>query len=434
MAHIRKAEITSPIVTLGGESTSRVLPALLVAAIACIGAAFFFGGAFSADGRAAFMHSYLVSYMFFLTITLGCIFFVMIQHLTKAGWSVTVRRVAEIMGCAIFPMAILFIPILLSVLSGDVSLYTWVDEPSDGAPAWAVGDPRIFDIKSTFLNPTWFAIRAVIYFTIWTFVAFRLYTWSIKQDETGDKQISLKSQAFCAPLMLGFVLSLAFAAFDWEMSLAPMWFSTMFPVYIFAGCVLSSLATILLVCLLLQKTGRITDEITIEHYHDLAKLCFAFIFFWGYIAFSQFMLIWYANIPEETFWYRFRFEGGWVLISLVLLFGHLFIPFLGMMARTVRRNKTYLLFAAIFLLAMHWVDHYWIVMPQLNASVYEGYFSGGEPITKTEYVQYPNLIDLLLFVGMGALFVASFCVVSGNRALVPLKDPRLHEALNYDNP
>ena len=433
MAHIRKAEITSPITTLGGESTSRIIPALLVVAAACIGGAFALQGL---TNRALFLHSYLVSYMFFLTITLGCIFFVMIQHLTKAGWSVTVRRVAEVIGCGIFPMALLFLPILVLVLTGDSSLYPWVNTTpvAGGGPEWAVGDERIFDIKATFLTPFWFGIRSVIYFTVWTFIAFRLYSWSVKQDETGDKNISLKSQSACAPLMLAFVLCLAFAAFDLEMSLAPMWFSTMFPVYIFAGCVLSSLATILLTCLVLQKTGRITDEITIEHYHDLAKLCFAFIFFWGYIAFSQFMLIWYANIPEETFWYRFRFEGGWVVFSLVLLFGHLFIPFLGMMARAVRRNKTYLLFATIFLLVMHWVDHFWIVMPQWKASVYEGYFSHGEPIISSDYVVWPGFVDLLLFVGMGAVFLASFCVVSGNRSLVPLKDPRLHEALNYDNP
>jgi formate-dependent nitrite reductase membrane component NrfD len=200
------------------------------------------------------------------------------------------------------------------------------------------------------------------------------------------------------------------------MSLAPMWFSTMFPVYFFAGSVLSGLATIMLIGLLLQKSGRVTDEIRIEHYHDLAKLIFAFIFFWGYIAFSQFMLIWYANMPEETFWFLFRTDRGWLTVSLVLLFGHLFIPFLGLMARTVRRNRTYLLFSAIFLLAMHWVDHYWIVMPQLNASIYPeyNYFENG-PL-------------------MAGIFVASYFLVAGKNPLVPLHDPRLHEALNYDNP
>ncbi len=432
MAHIRKAEITSPVTTLGGESTSRVLPVLGIVAAGCIAGAFFIPG----TDLSHFLHAYLLNFTFYLTITLGCIFFVMIQHLTKAGWSVTVRRVAEVLGCAIFPMALLFVPIWVMVLMGNSDLYPWINtEPAaEGAPEWAVGDSRIFAIKSTFLSPMWFCLRAIVYFSVWTFIAVRLYRWSIRQDETGDKKISLKAQSFCAPMMLAFVLSLAFAAFDWQMSLAPMWFSTMFPVYIFAGCVLSSLATITLVCLLLQRSGRVTDEITVEHYHDLAKLTFAFIFFWGYIAFSQFMLIWYANIPEETFWFRFRANSGWLAISMILLFGHLFIPFMGMMARTVRRSKPYLIFSSIFLLLMHWVDHYWIVMPQYKASVYHGYFHDGHDITSYNYNVWPGLTELLLLVGMGAIFAASFCLVSGNRSLVPLKDPRLHEALNYDNP
>jgi hypothetical protein len=234
--------------------------------------------------------------------------------------------------------------------------------------------------------------------------------------------------------MLAFVLCLAFASFDFEMSLAPMWFSTMFPVYFFAGSVMSSLAMITLICLLLQRSGRVTDEITVEHYHDLAKLTFAFIFFWGYIGFSQFMLIWYANFPEETFWFQFRSESGWLSVSMILLFGHLFIPFLGMMARTVRRSKTFLMFSSIYLLIMHWVDHYWIVMPQYGASVFHGYLRDGKDIETSFVNVLPGLTEILLLVGMGAIFIASFCLVAGNRSLVPLKDPRLHEALNYDNP
>lgn len=436
MAHIRKAEITSPITTLGGESTSRLLPVLGIVGIGCLVGAFFLAGA----DMARYMHAYLVNFCYFCTITLGCIFFVMIQHLTKAGWSVTVRRVAEVVGCGIFTMFLLFLPILITTFLGNSSLYPWVVAGESGAtPEWAFGDSRIYDIKALFLNSNWFALRALIYFAIWSFIAFRLYAWSVKQDETGDKQISLKAQSFCAPMMLLFVLSLAFAAFDWEMSLAPIWFSTMFPVYFFAGSVLSSFAMIALISLLLQRSGRVTDEITVEHYHDLAKFMFAFIFFWGYIGFSQFMLIWYANFPEETFWFQFRSESGWLSVSMILLFGHLFIPFLGMMARTVRRSKTFLTFATIYLLVMHWIDHYWIVMPQLGAKFMHGDLArqvGDETALASvaEVNVLPGLTELLLLAGMGAIFVASFCLFAGNRSLVPLKDPRLHEALNYDNP
>lgn len=433
MAHIKKAEITSPITSLGGESTARLLPLLGIVGIGCIVGAFFL----AAGNFERFSHAYLLNYCFFLTITLGSLFFVMIQHLTKAGWSVTVRRVAEVIACGVFPLALLFLPIVIPVFLGYDWLYPWVETANaEGyqAPEWSVGDPRILAIKATFLNKFWFCVRAVVYFSVWTFIAFRLYRWSVKQDETGDRQLSLKAQSFCAPLMLAFVLCLAFASFDFEMSLAPMWFSTMFPVYFFAGSVLSSLAMITLVCLMLQRSGRVTDEINVEHYHDLGKLMFAFIFFWGYIGFSQFMLIWYANIPEETFWFQFRAESGWLKVSMILLFGHLFIPFLGMMARTVRRSKPFLLFASIYLLIMHWVDHYWIVMPQFGASVFHGYLRDGQSIETTTMNVLPGLTEILLLVGMGAIFLASFCLFAGNRSLVPLKDPRLHEALNYDNP
>ena len=437
MAHIRKAEVTSPITTLGGESTSRLLPVLGMVGLACIAGAFFLAGA----NMPRFTHAYLVNFCFFCTITLGCIFFVMIQHLTKAGWSVTVRRVAEIVGCGIFTMFLLFLPILITTFMGFDWLYPWTQAAADGGvPEWAFGDSRIYDIKRVFLNKNWFALRGIIYFAIWSFIAFRLYRWSIQQDETGDKNLSLKAQAFSAPMMLLFILSLAFASFDWEMSLAPIWFSTMFPVYFFAGCVLSSFAVIALICLLLQRSGRITDEVTVEHYHDLGKFMFAFIFFWGYIAFSQFMLIWYANFPEETFWFQFRSESGWLTVSMILLFGHLFIPFLAIMARTVRRSKPFLLVATIYLLIMHWVDHYWIVMPQLGAKFYNGELATTlgkgdlQLVTEAQINVFPGLTEMLLLVGMGAIFVASFCLISGNRSLVPLKDPRLHEALNYDNP
>jgi hypothetical protein len=327
------------------------------------------------------------------------------------------------MACCLLPLGVLSLPFIIPVFLGYDGLYSWNNSQTIG---WSVGDPEIYKIKSAYLSSTFFCVRTVLYFAVWSFIAWTLYRWSVRQDETGDKALTMRMQGFSAPMMLLFVAALVFASFDWEMSLAPMWFSTMFPVYFFAGSVLSSLAAIILVALVLQRSGRVTDEITVEHYHDLAKLAFAFIFFWGYIAFSQFMLIWYANFPEETFWFRFRSDGGWLTVSMVLLFGHLFIPFLGMMARTVRRNKNFLLFASIYLLAMHWVDHYWLIMPQYGASVYPGYSQAA--------FSFWAVPELLCFLGIGFVIVSSFCLIAGKRSLVARRDPRLHEALNYDNP
>lgn len=420
MAHIRKAEITSPITTLTSDSTVRLLPVFGLVGIGCLVGGYFLSGA----DYAQFAHRYLVAFCFLLSICLGGLFFVLVQHLTRAGWSVTVRRIAEIMACCLAPLFLLSLPILIPVVMGSTQLYSW----NAGASSldWSVGDKSINDLKTLYLNNTFFAGRVVVYFVLWTFMSWTLYRWSVRQDETGDVKLTQRMQAFSAPMMLLFAATIVFSSFDFEMSLAPMWFSTMFPVYFFAGAVMSGLATITLIALWLQRSGRVTDEITVEHYHDLAKLTFAFIFFWGYVAFSQFMLIWYANIPEETFWFRFRTEGWWLTVSIILLFGHLLVPFLGMMARSVRRNKVFLVGSSIYLLLMHYLDHYWIVMPQLGAAVYPAYDYG---TTSTL-----SIVDPLCLVGMILFFLAAFSLIAGKNSLVCRRDPRLHEALNYDNP
>ena len=210
------------------------------------------------------------------------------------------------------------------------------------------------------------------------------------------------------------------------MSLEPFWFSTMFPVYFFAGAVLSAWSTITLTAFWLQRTGRVTDEITVEHYHDMGKMMFGFIVFWGYIGFSQFLLIWYANIPEETFWYDWRINyPGWKTLSYVLLIGHLFIPFLAMMGRTVRRNKNFMFGASIYLLVMHWLDHFWLVMPHYNLFV-------GGGVEGREWPTFNPIADGACMIGMIALFIAIFCVICRDRPLVALQDPRLGEALNHE--
>jgi hypothetical protein len=281
------------------------------------------------------------------------------------------------------------------------------------------------------LNPGFFGIRVVAYFAIWGLMAWFFLGNSLAQDRTGDPGLTSKMQNWSGPLMIIFAATLVFSSFDFEMSLAPLWFSTMFPVYIFSGAVLGAMATIILTALLLQRGGRITDEITVEHYHDLCKLMFAFVFFWSYIAFSQFMLIWYANLPEETVWYAWRVNplpgqqsgwSGWQWMSVILLFGHVVIPFLGLMARTVRRNKVYLFFASIYILVIHWLDHYWIVMPQALANAEFTFTANG------------MLADVACAAGLIGLFLAIFFLISGNKPLVPVRDPRLAESLHYHNP
>ncbi|MCH2178599.1 MAG: quinol:cytochrome C oxidoreductase [Mariniblastus sp.] len=439
MHEARIAKITSPIVSLK-DNYVRLIPISLIVAAAGIGSALLL----SLDMQ-RFSYAYLTSFCTLMSICLGGLFFVIIMNLTRAGWSVTLRRIAEIIAMCTLPMFFLYLPILVPVLTGSDAVYVWnaegwsihgTEAEKQAALAEADYPPPIEALKALYLNRYFFGIRMVAYFLAWGGMAWFFLSNSLKQDKTGDKSLSVKMQKNSTWMLILFAATLVFASFDFEMSLAPFWFSTMWPVYFFSGSMLSALATITLICLLLQRTGRVTDEITVEHYHDMGKLMFAFVVFWGYIAFSQFLLIWYANIPEETFWYAWRINPasdgsttGWQWVSLLLLFGHLLIPLLALMARTVRRSKNFLFFATIYLLIMHWVDHFWIVMPQYTeiTTAHTGPAAGLA-------LSFNPLVDIPCVIGMAGVFVALFCLIARDRPLVPLKDPRLGEALAHHNP
>jgi hypothetical protein len=213
-----------------------------------------------------------------------------------------------------------------------------------------------------------------------------------------------------------------FAAFDWVMSLEPMWFSTMFGVYIFAGSVLAAHCAITVGAYTLQKQGAMRDEVTIEHYHDLGKYIFGFIFFWTYIAFSQFLLIWYGNIPEETTWFYTRQLGSWGGLALVLIFFHWMLPFLGTMSRHVRRNPSVMFGWAIYMLVLHFIDVYWMIMPEAGAGAVgdDGWVIG-------------VLASLLCVGGMLALMAGLSLRVAEQTKVVPVRDPRLGESIAFEN-
>lgn len=407
----KRHEPTSDVLTLGDSGYAIMFLAAIVGAVA-LGAAFFLS-ALSGNWLRQFSVAYLISFCFFATLSLGALFFVLILHLTRAGWGVSVRRIAELLAMNIIPLLILFLPILIPVLLQWKTVYIWNGAVED----------ELIAAKQPYLNGGFFGLRNIAYFAIWGLMATFFFRNSLAQDDSGDSKLTLKMQSLSAPLCILFAATIVFASFDWEMSLQPQWFSTIFPVYIFSGAVLSCLSTLIIIAVLLQSSGRLSEDITTDNYHDLSKLTFGFVVFWGYIAFSQYLLIWYANIPEETFWYQIRQSNGWAAISLILLFGHLLIPLLAIMPRTFRRNKSYMFFAAIFLLAMHYLDHYWLVMPAFTSMEVDGL-----------NVNFVNLLCCLLcFVGIGGLYIASFCYLAGGKALIPMKDPRLVESLNYTN-
>lgn len=411
------------------DDPSFQLPASLAALavpLAAIGAAMlilgFLIGAVAGPGDAAeswrfTMSAYLVAFTFCFTISLGCLFFVLIQHLCRAGWSVVIRRVAEIFMIAIPALSLMFIPILLASWSPSGILFPWSDSgfgDSHGIPQ------SIWAEKLRYLNSEWFSVRSVIYLVLLSGLAIYYFRLSRLQDETGELSLTERMQARSGPAVMIFSLVASFAAFDWLMSLAPMWFSTMFGVYIFAGSMLAAHSAITVATYLLQSRGAIRDEVTIEHYHDLGKFLFGFVTFWTYIAFSQFMLIWYANIPEETEWFYTRLQGPWQTVSYLMIFFHWLFPFLGLLSRHIRRRPTLVFAWSIYLLVVHFFDLYWIVMPQAGPTL--GGLSG-------------ILVTLLLTLGMFGLYIGGMLWFTRCKQvkILAVRDPRLPESLAFEN-
>jgi hypothetical protein len=361
----------------------------------------------SGDGIKAIFNSYLANYMYCLTICLGALFFVMIQYLVRAGWSAAVRRIAELFAVTIPWWALLFLPILIPLIGGSDALYSW-NSPSVEA---------VVQKKQGYLNPGFFTIRTLIYFGVFIFAARLFFNLSRKQDETGDTEINLKLQRYAGPMIMLFSLAVNFAAFDWMMSTDPAWFSTIYGVYIFAASMLSFFAVLILTCYMLQRSGRVEKIISVEHYHDMSKFQFGFIVFWSYIAFSQFLLYWYGNIPEETIWFKHRMEGGWEKLGLLLIVFHFAVPFLGTIRRKWRRQPSWMAFWAAFILVVHWLDMTFLIMPNVSETVSASMMIG----------------HALCWIGVVLVFVAIFFLRVGETPMVAMKDPWLPDSLSYHN-
>ena len=362
------------------------------------------------------MAVYLTASVYCMTIILGCLFFVMIQHLVRAGWSIVVRRIAELAMLMVIPMGILFIPILTSLWMGEGTLYRWDNPeygPEHGLPT------NVWQEKLRWLNEGWFTVRTIGYFAVWISLALFFFKNSVRQDQTGDKAITDKMQYWSGPAVMLFSLTTTFAAFDWVMSLAPLWFSTMFGVYLFAGSILSAHCLLAVASYVLQKQGAMRDEVTVEHYHDLGKLIFGFVFFWTYISFSQYLLIWYGNIPEETEWFYVRQIGNWGSVALVLIFFHWMLPFAGTMSRHVRRKPGLVCAWGAYLLIMHYVDVYFMIMP----SVEEGNAGGTMGVATS----------VMCVVGMAGMLSGLCLILAQQNKVVAVHDPRLGESIAFEN-
>jgi hypothetical protein len=361
-------------------------------------------GYFGSGDKGRFGAAYLVGFMFTTTIGIGALFMTVIQHLTKAGWSVAPRRLMEWIAQGLMASVVLFLP--LFVLSHDV-WHHWMGEHAH--------TDKILQGKAAYLNPTFFYVRAIVYLLTWALLAMWFYKQSREQDTSGDKKLSEKMQSAAAPSIFALGLTTTFAGFDWLMSLDPHWYSTIFGVYVFAGALISSMALLSLLIVRLRKDGVGGDLLTVEHQHDVGKFLFGFVVFHAYIGFSQFMLIYYAGIPEETVWFRHRWVGGWSAISMTVFLGHFVAPFLMLLSRTAKRSGPILSFAAAWILVMHFIDIYWVVMPNFDHHL---------------HFSWVDIAGLLAPLGITCAWIAKRCF--GDPAY-PLRDPYIPEALKAEN-
>ena len=377
------------------------------------------------DGMQRFLHSYLVAYTYFVSFALGALFFVVIMHLMGAKWVTSLRRIAEVLTQAFPLLFILSIGVWLPMLLGNDNLFIWSSHEY-------LEQSHLVHAKSGYLNPVFFAIRQIVYFAIWIGVSRYFLKTSCAQDESGDEDLTRRMAKWSAPAMFAFAFSTAGFAVDNLMSIDPEWFSTMFAVVYFAGCCISIFALMVLVPMAIQRSGRLTKSITVEHYHDIGKLLFAFVFFWGYTAFSQFMLIWGANIPEETgyFWKRwFESEGvmgDWGTVTILLLFVHFVIPFVLLMSRHAKRRLQVLAGFSVWMLLWHYLDLYWQIMPAINNH-------HGAGLAEKASVLSMLPLDILVVAGMGMLFMGSVASALTKVNLLPIKDPGLLQAQRFEN-
>ncbi|MBI2565414.1 MAG: hypothetical protein HYV63_00090 [Candidatus Schekmanbacteria bacterium] len=389
-------------VSIPSTSSWSKLP-LIGGGLAAAGAAG--SAAFGLADHGQLFFSYLVAFLFFVSIAIGGLFFVLVNHLSRAGWGVVVRRLAENLMGTLPLFLLLFVPIAF----GLHDLYHWAHHEA------VAGDPVLAG-KAVYLNPTFFLIRGFAFLVLWSAAGLWFLRTSVAQDSSGEPCLTRRMQMASAPMTLLFAVTVTLAAFDWIMSLEPHWFSTVFGVYFFSGCVVAVYATMILLVLALDRSRLLGNAVSIEHVHDLGKMLFAFVAFWAYIAFSQFMLIWYANLPEETIWYSQRWDNSWRGISIFLAVGHFIVPFFFLLSRAIKRNRTLLACGAAWMLFIHLVDVHWLVMPTHHR---EGF--------------HFSLMDPAAILFVGGLFLVVLGLGLKKQALVPLKDPRLSESLAFEN-
>jgi hypothetical protein len=357
----------------------------------------------------AFFRGYLFGYVFFAGLSLGCVAIVALHYLTGGAWGIPIRRPLE-SGTRTLPLvAILFLPIAL----GMKHLYPW-SRPE------VVAHDRLLQAKHAYLNVPFFLGRAAVYFAVWIGLAYFLNRWSLEQDRQESREISRRLQLLSAAGLVAYGLTVTFASIDWVMSLEPHWFSTMYGVLYIAGQALNALAFVTAALVLMAGQKPFSDFVRPSHYHDLGKLMLAFVMFWSYVAFSQYLIIWAGNLPEEIPWYLRRLNGGWGWIGVALIALHFTLPFLLLLPEGANRNPRILASVAGLVVLMRFVDVYWLVRPAFTQAA--------APSSARLQLHW---LDLAAPIGIGGVWLAVYLWQLKQRPLLPVNDPEFQEALAH---
>ena len=355
------------------------------------------GGFFNAT---QFFRSYIWCYMFYIGVALGATALLMLQYLTGGAWGMVIRRPCEAASRTFPLLLLLFLPIAIGI----PHLYQW-------SHADFVARDPVLQHKAVYLNVPFFLIRAAVYFAGWMIIAHFLYKWSGDQDR-GDVRASGRLAAISGPGLVFYGFSVTFMAVDWILSLDPNWFSTIFGLLFIAGEGLSALAFLICLLVILSKRPPLAGVLTHRHLHDIGKLLLAFVMVWAYFSFSQFLIIWAGDLPEEIPWYIERLRGGWGYIGLSLVFLHFGLPFALLLSRDIKRNFKLLRAVAVWVIVMRFVDLYWLVAPDFR----KGHFG-------------VSWMDFLAPIGIGGIWLAAFLWQLERRPLMPVGDPLLEEGL-----
>ncbi len=353
--------------------------------------------------REQFFRSYLQAYLFWLGIALGCLAITMLHHLSGGAWGLVIRRLLEAAARTLPLMAVLFVPIVL----GLPSLYEWA------RPA-VVAQDKILQHKAPYLNVPFFLARALLYFAVWNLIAYLLAKWSLEQDRTADPSLSRRLELLSGPGLVIYGTTMNFASIDWVMSLEAHWFSTIYGLSFMVGQVLGAFAFVIAVSIWLSTRKPFSEFLSSGHLHDLGKLLLAFVMLWAYMAFSQFLIIYSGNLPEEIPWYLRREQGVWGGIALGLILFHFVLPFLLLLSRDLKQHGGKLLKVAALVVLMRYVELFWLVSPASRAQ-------GG----------FHLWLDAATLIGIGGLWLALFARQLKGRPVLPLNDPWLQEALEH---